>query len=427
MAKVALMKGSFCFGLVALGEALGCWMALAAGDWSQFRGPQGQGTRPSKEVPITWSADKNLRWKTPLPGPGGSSPVVYGPHIWLTCYTGYGVPGENAGDLSQLKRHLICLNRDNGRALWTNTVDAVLPEQAKVRDHGYASSTAVVDAECVYVFFGKSGVFAFTHDGKKLWHADVGSTVHGWGSATSPVLYKDTVIVNAAVESESLVALDKRTGKEVWRANGLRESWNTPIFVTTEVGKVELVLAMMGKVLGFDPERGEQLWSCATDIKWYMVPSMVKDGEMVYCIGGRTGGALAVRAGGRGDVTADRRLWTLTKGSNVSSPIYHNGHLYWLHENLGIVYCVEAATGKLAYEERLENAGQFYPSPVLAGDRLYCLSRRGSVFVIAAKPQFELLAKNDFGDRSSFDASPALDGDRLLVRSDRFLYCVGAK
>jgi outer membrane protein assembly factor BamB len=119
-------------------------------------------------------------------------------------------------------------------------------------------------------------------------------------------------------------------------------------------------------------------------------------------------------------------LWTLTKGSNVPSPIFHDGHLYWVHENLGIVYCVETAAGKVVYEERLENAGQFYPSPVLAGDKLYCVSRRGAVYVIAAKPQFELLARNDFGDRSSFDASPVIDGNRLLVRSDRFLYCVGA-
>jgi outer membrane protein assembly factor BamB len=420
------MKISLYFGAIALAQVLGCWMVAGAGNWSQFRGPEGQGVSPSKEVPVTWSAEKNLRWKTPLPGPGGSSPVVYGERIWVTCYTGYGVPGASGGDMSELKRHLICLNRADGKPLWTNTVDAVLPEQPKVRDHGYASSTPAVDSERVYAFFGKSGVLAFSHDGQKLWHADVGSKVHGWGSATSPVLYNETVIVNASVESDSLVALDKRTGKEAWRADGIRESWNTPIFVTTDGGKTELAVAMMGKVLGFDPQRGEQLWSCATDIKWYMVPSLVKNGDVVYCIGGRTGGALAVRAGGRGDVTATRRLWTITKGSNVPSPIFHAGHLYWVHENLGIVYCLEAATGKVVYEERLENAGQFYPSPVLAGDKLYCLSRRGAVFVIAAKPQFELLARNDIGDRSSFDASPVVDDNRLLVRSDRFLYCVGA-
>jgi outer membrane protein assembly factor BamB len=145
----------------------------------------------------------------------------------------------------------------------------------------------------------------------------------------------------------------------------------------------------------------------------------------VYCIGGRSGGGLAVRAGGRGEVTASHRVWTLNKGSNVSSPVFHHGHLYFLHENLGVVYCVEAATGKLVFEERLANAGQFYSSPIIAEGRLYCVGRRGGVFVIAAKPQFEQLAYNDLGDRSSFDASPAIDGSRLLVRSDKHLFCVG--
>ncbi len=401
--------------------------AAAAGDWSQFRGPDGLGVSPSKGVPVTWSAERNLAWKTSLPGPGGSSPVVYGERIFVTCYSGYGVPGVSGGEMDLLRRHVICLKRIDGQVLWTNSVEAVLPEQPKVRDHGYASSTPAADAERVYAFFGKSGVFAFNHEGRKLWHADVGSKVHGWGSATSPVLYKDLLIVNASVESDSLVALNKGTGQEVWRTGGMRESWNTPIFVRLDGGKTELVMAIMGKVLGLDPEKGEQLWSCATGIGWYMVPSLVTYRDVVYCIGGRTGGALAVRAGGMGDVTSARRLWTLSKGSNVSSPIYHDGRLYWLHENLGILYCAEAATGRVMFEERLENAGQFYASPVLAGDRLYCFTRRGAGFVIAAKSTFELLARNDLSDRSSFDASPAIDGDRLLVRSDKFLYCVSEK
>ena len=156
-----------------------------------------------------------------------------------------------------------------------------------------------------------------------------------------------------------------------------------------------------------------------------MVPSLVNDKEVVYCIGGRTGGSLAVRAGGRGDVTQTHRLWTNNKGSNVPSPIVHEGHLYWLHENLGVVYCVEAPSGKVVFEERLPNAGQFYGSPVLADGRLYCFTRRGTAFVIAAKPQFEQLARNELGERSSFDATPTLDGNRLLVRSDKFLYCIG--
>ncbi len=373
---------------------------------------------------MEWSTDHNLAWKTPLPGPGGSSPIVAGDRIYLTCYTGYAVPGSSGGDMSRLQRHVLCLDRTDGRVLWKRDVPAAQPEQDKVRDHGYASSTPLADDDRVYVFFGRSGVLAFSHDGRSLWHADVGSGTHGWGSAASPVLYRDLVIINAAVESGSLVALNRQTGKEVWRAGGMKESWNTPIFVPVAGGKPELVVAVAGSVLGFDPATGERLWSCATGIGWYMVPSLVNDQETVYCIGGRTGGALAVRAGGRGDVTQTHRLWTLNKGSNVSSPIFHEGHLYFFHENLGLAYCVEATTGKLVYEERLANAGQIYASPVLADGRIYAVGRQGAVFVLAAKPQFEQLARNGLGDRSSFDASPAIDGRRLLIRSDKVLYCI---
>ena len=396
------------------------------GEWSRFRGPGGQGVSQAKGIPIKFGTEENLVWKTPLPGPGGSSAIVFGDHIYVTGYSGYAVPGSQGSDINALKRYLLCLKRADGTKVWEREVPAVQPEQPKVRDHGYASSTPLADAERVYVFFGKSGVFAFSHEGKQLWHADVGSSVHGWGSATSPLIHKDLVIINASVESGSLVALNKATGKEVWRTGGIKESWNTPILVPVE-GRTELVLAIMGKVLGFDPETGKQRWSCATGIGWYMVPSLVNSNDVIYCLGGRTGGSLAVRAGGSEDVTGSHRLWTLNKGSNVPSPILHAGNLYWLHENLGIVYCAEAATGKIVYEERIEGAGQFYASPVLADGKLYCVTRRGTVFVLAAKPQFEQLARNDLSDRSSFDASPTVDGDRLLVRSDKLLYCIGGK
>ena len=397
----------------------------APSDWRQFRGPGGQGIGQGSGLPVTWSPDENLVWKAALPGPGGSSPVVFEQRVYVTCHSGYAEPGKVSDDVNALQRHVISLDRADGRILWKRDVPVVQPEQAKVREHGYASSTPLVDDQRLYVFFGKSGVFAFDHDGNQLWRADVGSKTHGWGSAASPMLYKDLLIINAAVESESMVALNKATGKEVWRSGCMKESWNTPILVPVGGGKQELVAAIVGKVLGFDPDTGEQLWSCATGIAWYMAPSLVNDQDMVYCIGGRTGGALAVRAGGRGDVTRSHRLWTLSKGSNVSSPVFHSGHLYWLHENLGILCCVEAATGKLVFEERLANGGQFYGSPVLADGKLYAISRRGAGFVLAANPRFEQLARNSLEDRGSFDASPAVSGRHLLVRSDKFLYCIG--
>ncbi len=410
--------------LIALAVACG----VLAADWPCFRGPDGQGTSTQTGLPHQWGPEKNLVWKVELPGAGTSTPVIRGERIYLTCYSGYNVPRAERGSPEKLVRHLLCMRVSDGAVLWKKDVAAKLPEQASIRDeHGYASNTPVVDAERVYVFFGKTGALAFDLAGRELWRADVGSKTSGWGSAASPMLAGDLVIVNASVESESLLAFDKKTGAEKWRAEGIKESWNTPILVKTASGAEELVLAIAGKILGFDPATGKQLWSCATDIGWYMVPSLVARDGLVCCIGGRSGGALAVKAGGRGDVTATHRVWTGKKGSNVSSPILHEGRLFWMHENNGTAFCADAATGAIVYEERIAGAGQVYASPVLADGTLYYLSRGGRAFVVAAAPEFKLLATNELGERGAFNASPAVAAGRLFIRSDKYLYCIGTK
>jgi outer membrane protein assembly factor BamB len=400
--------------------------ALAA-DWTQFRGPGGLGTSPDRGVPLNWNQNENILWKTDLPGAGTSSPVLIGDKIFLTAYSGYNIPGQPQGSQDDLKRHLLCLDRRSGRIAWTKNLPVKLPEQDRIREgHGYASSTPAVDAERVYVFAGRSGVLALDHSGKQLWQADVGNGLSGWGSASSPLLSGDLVIVNASVESQSLIAFQKITGKEKWRAGGIRESWNTPILVQTKDGKTELVVAIMGKVLGFDPATGQQLWNCATEIGWYMVPSLVAHNDVVYCIGGRNGGgALAVRAGGRGDVTRTHRLWAIKKGSNVPSPVFHEGHLYWINETDSIAYCVEAASGRIVYGERIPQGGQVYASALLADGRIYHIDRSGRTYVIAAKPKFELLATNELRDRSMFNATPVAVDGKLYIRSDKALYCIG--
>jgi outer membrane protein assembly factor BamB len=399
----------------------------AAGlDWPRFRGPSGMGTSAATGLPVEWNQTRNVVWKTQLPGPGASSPIVYGDRVYVTCYTGYFVPDQPGGSLEQLRRHLVAVQLEDGRILWDESEPARLPEEERIRDHGYAANSVVADAERVYTFFGKSGVFAYDHQGGRVWQADVGSKTNGWGTAASPILHKDLLIVNASIESEALVALNRRTGQEQWRAGGIRESWNTPLVVTAPSGRQELVVATHGSVLAFEPDTGQPLWSCKTDIGWYMVPSVIAADGIVYCLGGRSGTAsLAVRAGGSGDVTATHRLWTSQKGSNVSSPVYLDGRLYWSHESREIAYAADAATGDVIYEQRLSRAGQFYASALLADGRLYYTNRGGKTFVVAAQPQFELLAVNELSDGSTFNASPAVAGNRLLLRSDKYLYCIG--
>ncbi|MDP1563924.1 MAG: PQQ-binding-like beta-propeller repeat protein [Pirellulaceae bacterium] len=394
-------------------------------DWPAFRGPAGMGISTNTGLPMEWGPDKNIAWKTPLPGAGASTPVVFGGRVYLTAYTGFFVPGESGGSPGQLKRHLLAYDLADGKLIWEKAVPAKLPEEDSIRDHGFAASSVAVDSDRIYVFFGKSGVFAFDHDGHQVWQADVGSQTNGWGSAASPVLYNDLVLINASVESESVVALDRQTGKERWRAGEIREAWNTPLIVTADSGREELVVPTAGTVFAFDPSSGKTLWSCKTDIGWYMVPCPIAADGIIYCLGGRSGiASLAIRAGGSGEVTATHRLWTTNKGSNVSSAVYLDVHLYWAHESREVAFCVKADTGEVVYEERLSRAGQFYASALLADGRLYYLTREGKMFVLAAGPEFKQLAVNDLRDGGVFNASPAVAGNRLLLRSDKFLYCV---
>lgn len=402
---------------------------VVAADWPRFRGPDGSGISSEKGLPPTWSAKSNIAWKTDLPGPGASSPVFIGDRVFITCWSGYAVPGDPGGSDSDLRRHLLCLNRKTGELIWEKKVAAKLPEVKLSRDgEGYASSTPVVDSERVYCFFGKTGVFTFDHAGNQLWTADVGSGIQAWASSASPVLHGDLVIVNASMESESVVALDKKTGKEKWRARGIKEAWNTPLVVRNMENKEELVIAAARKIFAFDPATGAALWNCDTDITWYMVPSVVAHDGVVYCIGGRSGIiGLAVRTGGKGDVTKTHRLWTSKKGGNVSSPVYHEGHVYWMNDASGTAFCAKAETGEVVYEERVPRAGGVYASALLADGRIYYVGREGRTYVIAAKPKFELLATNDLSDRSNFDATPvAIDG-RIFIRSNKALYCVEKK
>jgi outer membrane protein assembly factor BamB len=396
-----------------------------ANDWPGFRGPTGMGVTSAVGLPVQWSESENIAWKTPLPGPGASSPIVFGGRIYLTCYTGFFIPGETGGSQENLKRHLIAIDKNNGRILWDKAIAAKLPEEEKIRDHGFAANTPAADSERVYVFFGKSGVFAFDHAGNQVWQADVGERTNGWGTSASPVLYDNLVLINASVESQSLIALDRSTGAEKWRVNGIKESWNTPVIVTAESGRKEAVVARQGAVLAYDPLTGAELWSCKTDIGWYMAPSVVAADGIVYCLGGRSGvAALAVRAGGSGDVTSTHRLWTTTKGSNVPSPVSLDQHLYWSHES-GVANCAKISDGELVYQKRLDRSDTIYASALLGDGKLYYLARNGRMFVLAAKPEFEQLGKNDLNDGGIFNASPAVDGSRLLIRSDRFLYCIG--
>jgi len=411
--------------------------AVNAADWARFRGPNGLGISNDKNPPLAWSETKNVKWKRQLPGPGSSSPIVYGERVFVTCYQGYGVDRENPGNQEDLKRHLLCINRSDGKIIWDKSIDAVLPEdpyRGYISEHGYASSTPVTDGKNVYVFFGKTGALAFDFEGRKLWQTSVGagSSNRRWGSAASPILYKNSVIVNASEESKSILALDKATGKEIWKAPGaaLELAYGTPFITNANDGREELVIAVPNEVWALNPDSGKLMWCAGMDPDGNICPSIVGKDGVIYAFGGfRTKGSIAIRTGGKDDVTQSHVLWSSPESSYVPSPVIYNDYLYWVND-MGIAYCMEAKTGNVVYRERLSARGggkPFYASVVLAGERLYAVSRTSGTFVLAAKPQFEQLAHNTLeSDTSNFNPSPAISNGQIFLRSNRLLYCIEA-
>ncbi|TWU34367.1 outer membrane protein assembly factor BamB family protein [Novipirellula artificiosorum] len=415
-----LMITTFCL-FFSLATSWSC-----AEDWTQFRGSD-YGRTAEVDVAQQWDSG-GVAWKTPLQGRGASSPVVFGNRIYLTAYTGYGIDPESPGNASDLVRHVLCIGVEDGNLIWQQSVPAISDKNEfntwGVGLHGYASSTPAVDNTGVYVFFGASGVLAFDHQGTQRWRADVGSGTHAFGSGTSPVLHNEMVIVNACVESGDLVALKKTDGSEVWRQSGIDEAWNSPVIYKALDGSDELAVTMKKKIMAFNPNTGQPLWTC-DGIDDYICPHITVEDGILFAGGGRRSRTLAIRSGGRGDVTDSHQLWDVAKGSNVSSAVYHDGFLYWAKEKSGILYCADASTGEIQYEQRIDPSPDLiYASPLWADGRLYYVSRKNGIFVVAAKPRFELLSHTQLdGDDSAFNASPVpLPGGAVLLRSDKFLY-----
>ncbi len=410
-------------------------LIFLAADWNRFRGPGGSGVSDG-DGPLVWSETENVAWKTALPGFGASSPITVGDKIFVTSYRGYGLDEDEPGGMEDLEFNLVCLNRSDGEIVWANKVESRPPEtdyRGQVNLHGYASATPASDGENVYTFFGRSGVVAFALDGTPLWRSYVGDEIHSkkWGSGASPIVFEDLVIVNASVESESVVALDKSSGREVWRVEGVLESWSTPAVVETSDGRKELVVSFQGKVIGLDPTNGELLWECDGLRDVFICPAVIAQDGVVF-ISGAEGSSrtIAIRAGGRGDVTETHRIWEerTTPPPGVPTPLLHDGHLYWISAKLGMAVCVDAETGETVYKQRLRIAGRgdkVYASLVLAGDKLYGVTRADGVIVLALGPAFEQLAVNRLDDETIFNATPVVSDGQLLIRSNHHLYCVG--
>jgi outer membrane protein assembly factor BamB len=409
---------------------------LLADSWPQFRGEGATATAPEgAAIPSEWSADQNVKWKLDLPGPGSSSPVYFGDRLFVTCYTGYGTDPQEIGEAEDLGRQLLCVDRHTGEILWKKSVGLLNPEddyRGYLMEHGYASATPVTDGEHVYVFFGKSGVHAFTLEGEKVWSRNVGksSSNRKWGSAASPILLGELLLVNASDEARAVIAFDKTTGDEKWRyeAENLELAYNTPTIHETAGGKVEIVISAPEELFALDPETGKKLWHLESGIPGNVSPSVVAAGEVLFTTGGWPRKVtLAVKGGGSGDVTGDI-LWKSKTYSYVPTPVVVGGLLYWVNDESEAVV-MDPATGDVISKREVEGIPgrrkmSFYASAVRVGDRLVVPSRRNGTFVFEASPEMKKLAQNDLGDSSDFNATPAVAKDALYLRSNKALYCI---
>ena len=410
-------------------------------DWPQWRGPLGTGVAPAANPPVTWSDNKNIRWKTAVPGKGHSTPIVWGERIYLTTAIPYGEtvkprlpPRPGAHDnLATTRRHeyaVLAVSRKNGKILWQQTMHKDLPHEAGHVTASLASASPVTDGEHVFAFFGSRGLYCLDTNGKLLWKKDLGEmhTKHGHGEGGSPALHGDTLIVNWDHEEQSfLLALDKRTGKQRWRvARDEDTSWATPI-VVEHAGRVQVVVPGTKRVRGYDLANGAVLWECG-GLSSNIVASPVAANGVVYAGSSYdTRALLAIRLeGAKGDITLSKQvLWSRRRGCPyIPSPLLYGDSLYTMHHYQGIISRLDIKTGEdQGGPFRLDAIDNAYASPVGAAGRIYVTSRDGVTQVMSHGEKVpKMLAVNRLGENIS--ASAALAGRELFLRGERNLYCI---
>ncbi len=382
--------------------------------WPNWRGPSGQGLVEDAGYPDTWSDTENVLWKAPVPGIGHSSPIVWKDQIFLT--TSY----ENG-----TKMAVLSYDRDSGEMLWETPVPFASREHIHTKN-SHASATAVTDGTLVFASFGQQGLVAVDLEGNLVWHNQIEDLDNYHGSAGSPVLYKDTVIIYQDHRGTSFVAaFDKQTGDVVWRID--REAstgWGTPIIIDSGE-RDELIVSSQSKIYSYDPASGEEYWTVAGNL-FEVIPTPVVGHGLVFASSGRAGPTFAIRPGGSGDVTDSHVAWTTQKGSPfVPSAIVVDEYLFMMNDMMSIVTNYEAATGKLVYQGRLGRASRegFSASPVALDGKVFFTNDGGQTFVLEVGAEFKLLHVNELNARTL--ASPALVDGKWYFRTDSELIAIG--
>jgi outer membrane protein assembly factor BamB len=403
-------------------------LQAADGDrfWPQWRGPLLTGAAPQGDPPVEWSEGKNVRWKVEIPGKGSSTPVIWGDTIVVLS----AVPVD-ASERAKQRFTVMAFGRKDGKVLWQRVVREEVPHEGHHATNTWASASALTDGELVYAFFGSRGLYALDMKGNVKWETDLGdmSIKMGFGEAASPALHRDRLVVNWDHEGESfIVALDKKTGKELWRVpRDEKTSWATPLIVDVG-GRAQVITSATGRVRSYDLANGELLWH-ATGMTANAIPTPVHADGLVFLTSGFRGNALmAVRLSeAKGDITTSPAvIWRYDRDTPyVPSPLLSGDQLYFLKSNSGVLSSFEAKTGKKLYgEQRLEGVPNVYASPLGVAGRIYVAGRDGGVAVVKQGPEFKLLATNQLDD--GFDASPVAVDNELYLRGRKFLYRISA-
>jgi outer membrane protein assembly factor BamB len=393
-----------------------------AENWPRFRGANGTGIAADKDIPIKWSAKENILWQVRLPGLGNSSPIVWGDRLFV-----------QSAQANGKDRLLVCLKVADGSTLWSRSVPGT-----KVKKHPfntYASSTPATDGERVYALFWDGGnvvMHAYDFNGNPVWNRDLGPFTSQHGAGASPIVYKDKVILNNDQDGKAdVLALSARTGKPLWQSNrkAFRASYSTPFLLDRANDTPELIVTSTEGVAGLNPDNGSVNWHWSGTLGGAKMP-MRTCGSSVFCSGlilacsGEGGGprhTVAIRAGGKGDVTETHLAWENKKTfPYVPSPLAWGNHIYFVNDR-GDAACHVAKTGKMVWSTNL--GAKFKSSPVLIDGKIYAASEEGDVFVFAAAAQFRLLAKNTVGE--AVIASPAVANGRLFIRTANQLVCIG--
>jgi outer membrane protein assembly factor BamB len=438
-------------GRVALMLSVVAGTTVAAEDWPHWRGPNASGTTTETGLPVRWSATENVAWKAPVAGLGVSAPIVSGDLVFVTSQVGTGVrrPGNHprlvqGGDAAAAGERALgtsrqapssdrtfflveAFSRADGRRLWEYRLEAEGPLPGVHDKHNLASPSPVTDGALVYAWFGTGQIVALDMTGKPVWQRHLGREISPfdviWGHSSSPVVFGDTLILLCDHDPAAyLLALDTRTGRERWKADRGkgRLSYSTPLVVQAATGP-ELIVNSSERVDAYDPRTGELLWYTGTTNRFPIPMPVFHDGVVYLSRGYRSSPYLAVRPGGRGDVTETHVVWESGTGAPYISSLVHYEGLIYMATDVGAVTVVDAKTGTRASQQRIE--GVFSASPVAGDGKVYFVSENGETIVMQAGRTPTILARNDIGERSI--ASPAISNGQIFIRTDDHVWAIG--